>query len=161
MSNRTLPVAFVLFLLAMFGLAGCGAQSDEQPPADDSGTRLTLPERREIRDGVVDAKSRPFMRAHNDETDSSLHVIYVTGVEPCAVLGDIVVEEGADEVVVTLMEGYLPAEDGQPPICIEIAEDVSARVPLDRPLGDRSLVDGATGDTVPVDVVKAGDAPAE
>ncbi len=130
------------------------------PSSDDGGaTRLALPDAREVRDGVREASPRPFERARSDETDGSLHVIYRSGVEPCAALGHIEVDATANQVTVTLLEGYLP-DEGQAPTCIEIAEEVSVRVPLDGPLEGRTLVDGATGEPVPVDVIKMGDAAA-
>ncbi|MFP4310722.1 MAG: hypothetical protein ACLFS9_01905 [Nitriliruptoraceae bacterium] len=126
---------------------------------DDAGaTQLALPPARPVRDGVQDLTPRPFDRARWDETEGGLHVTYWTGVEPCAVLGGIEVDVSADVVTVTLLEGFLPDDDGRSPTCIEVAEEVSARVPLDQGLGDKSLVDGATGDPVPLDVIRMSDA---
>lgn len=178
---KSLPVLLILAL----ALAGCGgavqttdtasqvpadgdgdldqpvASGDDgtaMPSSDDGGaTRLTLPEAREVRDGVQELSPRPFERARSDETDGSLHVIYWSGVQPCHVLGDIEVETAGDQVTVTLLEGHLPDDDGQQPTCIELAEEVSARIPLDEALGGRTLVDGATGEPVPLDVIKMSD----
>lgn len=174
-----------LLLVLLLALAGCGgavqttdtasqapvgddadpdqpvASGDDgsvMPSSDDGGaTRLVLPDAREVRDGVRDAAPRPFERARSDETDGSLHVIYWSGVEPCATLGRIEVDATADRVTVSLLEGYLP-DDGRAPNCIEIAEQVSVLVPLDGPLDGRTLLDGATGEPVPVDVIKMSDA---
>ncbi|MFO7960029.1 MAG: hypothetical protein R6U94_03670 [Nitriliruptoraceae bacterium] len=182
-SLTSLPSSLVLVL----ALAGCGGaaqptdaasqapMSDDAPadqpmdsgdggsvlPSsdDDGATRLALPEAREVHDGVRDASPRPFERARSDETDGSLHVIYWSGVEPCSVLGHIEVDATADQVTVTLLEGYLP-EDGHAPTCIEIAEEVSAQIPLDGLLDGRVLVDGATDEPVPVDIIKVSDAAA-
>lgn len=176
-----------LLLVLLLGLAGCGeaaqttdtasqarvggdadpdqpvASGDDGsvlPSTDDGGaTRSVLPDARAVRDGVRHAAPRPFERARSEETDGRLHVLYFSGVEPCAVLGRIEVDATAEQITVTLVEGYLP-DDGRAPTCIEIAEEVSARVPLDGPLDGRALIDGATGAPVPVDAIKMSDAAA-
>lgn len=35
-------------------------------------------------------------------------------------------------------------------VCIAIAKEITAKVTLDKPLGDRKVVDAATGEAVPV-----------
>lgn len=174
MLRRTIPI--VLLVLAA-SACGFSAESDELagdevtgapalPPPDDSaaggaagGSQLALPPTRPVREGVNDLRPRPFESARYDETDGSLHVIYMTGVEPCYVLGGIELEQDEDQITVTLLEGWLPDENGEQPMCIEIAEQVSTPVPLEAPLDGRSVIDGATGEPVPVEVVAAEDAP--
>lgn len=174
MSRRSLVIPLVAAIA--FALAACGGSPDEpvsQPvdPTNDSGlpaagddpaaggAREALPPRRTVHEDARDTSPRAFEEALYDETDDSFHVIYTTGVEPCYVLGAVEVVEESDQVTVTLLEGYLPDEHGESPVCIEIAERVSASVPLDGPFDDRTLIDGATGEEVPVSVIKAGDAP--
>lgn len=171
-----LPVLLLVMALALAGCAGAAADDADDAvgpdrsvssgaptdaPSDGAGaTQLTLPAPRVVHDGVQDAAPRPFERVRADETDDSLHVIYWTGVEPCAVLDDIEVEATTEAVTITLQEGYLADEDGQVPACIEIAEEVSVRIPFDDPLAGRALIDGATGEPVPVDVITMSDAAA-
>lgn len=175
MKSLSLLLVFVLALVGCGGTAqttdtasqapvGGEADPDQPVVSDDDGsvlrssddggaTQLALPDAREVRDGVRDTSPRPFERARSDETDDSLHVIYRTGAEPCAALGHIEIDATADQVTITLLEGYLP-DNGQAPTCIEIAEEVSVPIPLDGPLDGRTLLDGTTGQPVPVDVIK-------
>ena len=175
MLRRTIPL---LALLALAGTAcGFSVESGEAsgevtaapglPVADDGGaagggaaggTQLTLPPMRAVHEQVNDATPRPFESARYDETDGSLHVIWTTGVEPCYVLAGIEVVQEPEQVTVTLLEGWLPDENGEAPVCIEIAEQASTPIPLEAPLDGRTLVDGASGDPVPVDVITAEDA---
>lgn len=171
MSPRTALLPLLLLALAACGGAVDGPVTSPTGPAtgpgsptagaDDpaGGARLALPPRRAVHDDVAEPAPRSFEEALWDETDDSLHVIYTTGVEPCYVLAGVEVEEDADQVTVTLSEGYLPDEDGEPPVCIQVAERVSTPVPLTNPLDGRTVVDGATGEPVPVSVIDAADAP--
>lgn len=132
------------------------------PAADDGaagGSYMALPPMRAVDESAQDASPRSFQEALYDETDDSFHVIYETGVEPCYVLADVEVIEEDDQITVTLLEGHVPDENGEAPVCIEIAERVSTPVDLEQPFADRTLIDGATGEEVPVSVIKAGDAP--
>lgn len=161
----------LLFLLAIV-MSACGVSVDADqasspatgapglPTADDGGaggddgaTHLALPPMRAVHEDARDAQPRPFERARYDETDGSLHVIWMTGVEPCYVLAGLEVDQDAEQVTVTLLEGWLPDESGEAPTCIEIAEEASTPVGLEAPLDGRTLVDGATGEPVPVDVI--------
>lgn len=161
-----------LLAIALTACGGSTASDDsatEVPdspglPADDDGGAAggsyeALPPKREVDEAAVDASPRSFQEALYDETDDSLHVIYETGVEPCYVLADVEVVEEDDRITVTLHEGHVPDENGEAPVCIEIAERVSTPVELSEALDDRTLIDGATGEEVPVSVIKAGDAP--
>lgn len=175
MLRRALPAPLLAIALA---LAACGGGVDSNdttseattdpglPPADDSaaggaagGTYLALPPTRAAQEDVRDLAPRSFERARYDETDGTLYVMWSTGVEPCYVLGGIELEQGTDQVTVTLLEGWLPDENGEQPVCIEIAEQVSTPVPLEAHLDGRAVIDGATGEPVPVEVITAEDAP--
>lgn len=163
----------LLVPLLAIALTACGfsTSSDEQsgeapdsglPAADDGaagGSHMALPPMRTVNGDAQDASPRSFQEARYDETDDSFHVIYETGVEPCYVLADVEVVEEDDRITVTLLEGHVPDENGDAPVCIEIAERVSTPVDLEEPFGDRTLIDGATGEEVPVSVIDAGDAP--
>lgn len=164
--------SLLLLLLLALALTACGFSVDSgqasgqetsapgPPGTEDAagGSHLALPPMRAVQEGAQDGAPRPFERARYDETDGSLHVIWMTGVEPCYVLAGVDVVEDADQVSVTLSEGWLPDENGEAPVCIEIAEEVSTPIALDDPLDGRTLIDGATGEPVPVEVITAGDA---
>ena len=69
----------------------------------------------------------------------TLAFTYYAGVEPCSVFDSIVAEEGSDAVRVTIYERSGP----EGVACIMLAQQKSATVTLDAPLGARRLVDGA------------------
>lgn len=67
---------------------------------------------------------------------------------PCSYsVGDTEVDERADAVVVTLHREP-PADEGA--ICAEVVVEENTPVELSEPLGERPLVDGATGEVVKV-----------
>ena len=70
-----------------------------------------------------------------------LRVFFWSGVEPCSVLDHVTVEETRSEVRITLYEGTEPDAVGQP--CIAVAVRKAVDVRLSRPLGGRTVVDGA------------------
>lgn len=77
---------------------------------------------------------------HTVGTDGrTLTFTYYAGVAPCSVHDSIVAEEGPETVRVTIYERSGP--DGV--VCIMLAQQKSATVTLDTPLGARRLVDGA------------------
>ena len=168
MLRRSLFLSLLAIALAACGFStSSGEQSGEVPtspglpPADDAaagGTYLALPPMRAVHEDARDAAPRSFREARYDETDDSFHVLYETGVEPCYVLAGVEVVEEAEQVTVTLLEGHLPDENGDAPVCIEIAESVSTPVALDAALDGRTVIDGATGEAVPVTTISADDA---
>ncbi|MBW3663097.1 MAG: hypothetical protein KY469_08360 [Actinobacteria bacterium] len=95
--------------------------------------RLVKPE-----GGTTDA--RPSTYDHVEVSDRSATVFYYAGVEPCSVLDRVEVEEGADQVVITL---FIGSKAGPETACIALAEYKAVQVELDRELGDRQIVDGA------------------
>ena len=78
-----------------------------------------------------------------DVSADGLHVTiaFVSGVEPCAVLDHVAVDDGANAVTITLYEGHDP--DATDVACPEIGVFKRVTVDLDEPLGDRALRDGA------------------
>lgn len=170
MSRRLLLATLVTLALLV---AACGRSDEPSAGVDDpapapqtdgdagtdaaGGTRPALPPIRDIRPDVVQPRPRGFDSALYDETDESLHVLFTSGREPCAALADVEVVEDAEHVTVTLHEGHGAGSDVD---CPDDAQPAAARVELTTPLADRELVDGTTGEPVPVDRIRAGDAPA-
>ena len=77
----------------------------------------------------------------------TVRAAWYSGVEPCSVLDRVRVEETDTTVTITIREGSDPT---QPDVaCIELAVLRGTRVQLDAPLGDRDLIDGATGQAPP------------
>lgn len=66
-------------------------------------------------------------------------MLYYSGVDGCVGVDHIDVAETKNKVTVTIYEGRAPDAE----TCIEIAVTVKSIVKLDRPLGDRKVVDGA------------------
>ena len=89
--------------------------------------------------GMSGVRARPFDRAMLND-DGTVTILFTSGVEPCAVLDHVIVDEGED-VTITLYEGHDP--DAGDVACIEIAVLKSVTITLDHPLDGRSIVDGA------------------
>jgi hypothetical protein len=71
--------------------------------------------------------------------DRTLLVTYYGGVQACYGVDRVEVEEAHDAVTITLYTGSVPGDQ----VCIELAEYQGVEVTLDRPLGDREIIDGA------------------
>jgi len=114
----------------------------ESPPVDDGpGDDAGDPTRVEPDPGAVGVRPYAFDSAVPVDDGPALLVRYWAGVAPCSVLGAVEVEETDQRVVVTLMVGS--ATNTGDVACIEIAQLYETQVALDRPLGDREIVDGA------------------
>ena len=90
---------------------------------------------------AVNLRARPFDAATAGDDGRTITIDFVSGIEPCYVLGRIDVDEGSRAVTITLHEGNLPS-DGDV-ACIDIGVFKRTTVTLDEPLGDREIVDGA------------------
>jgi hypothetical protein len=66
-------------------------------------------------------------------------LFYYSGVKECYGLHHVEVKETDRKVTVTIFDGNDPDAE----MCIELAQRVRTIVKLDRPLGNRTLVDGA------------------
>ena len=88
---------------------------------------------------MAGVRARPFDRAMLND-DGTVTILFTSGVEPCAVLDHVDVDEG-DAVTITLYEGHDP--DAGDVACIEIAVLKSVTITLDHPLDGRGIVDGA------------------
>jgi hypothetical protein len=110
---------------------------DDQDPAmwGDPSTAQPV----EPTPGMADVRPRPFDRAMLND-DGTVTILFTSGVEPCAVLDHVDVDEG-DQVTITLYEGHDP--DAGHVACIEIAVLKSVTITLDHPLDGRDIVDGA------------------
>jgi hypothetical protein len=79
--------------------------------------------------------------------DDTVTLRFTMGVEDCYGLQKVVIDDQPDGVTVTLLVGGKPGAE----VCIDLAEFVQTTVDLPSPLGERPLVDGSTGEPVPVD----------
>ena len=91
--------------------------------------------------GTIKPRKIPWTSAEPVGDGRTLRVVWTSGVEPCATLDRVEVDEGRDQVTVTLYEG--PSRASPDAVCIEIAINKVTEVRLKRPLGDRRIVDGA------------------
>lgn len=71
----------------------------------------------------------------------TIRVVWTSGVEPCHTLDRVDVSETGKKVTITLYEGHSRAAADA--VCIQIAITKVTEVKLDKPLGDREIVDGA------------------
>jgi hypothetical protein len=118
----------------------------DEPVSDDAGddplidplpdTQLVTPN-----PDAVDLRARPFDAATVGDDGRTVTIDFVSGVEPCYVLGRIDVDEGPNAVRITLFEGHLPSDEDV--ACIDLGVSKRTAVTLDAPIGDRSIVDGA------------------
>jgi len=90
---------------------------------------------------AVGLRARPFDSATPGDDGRTLSIDFVSGVEPCYVLGKVKVVEDDDTVTITLFEGHL--DTGEDMACIDLGVFKRTTVVLDEPLADRSIVDGA------------------
>jgi len=139
-------VAVLLVVVAGAAIAASTRHPDEpvssgpitdDPDHGDGGPVLVEP-----RPGMVDVSARPFDTATVNDGGAGVTIDYVSGVEPCAVLDHVDVRSGADAVTITLYEGRDP--NAGDVACIEIGVFKRVVVPLDEPLDEREIVDGAS-----------------
>jgi hypothetical protein len=130
-----------LFVVALL-LAGCAERSAPrgQPPPPDSPAPGPTALEVTPRSGLVD------VRWHNWDSakpigPQQVRVQFYGGVEECEGLARVKVEETEHAVTITLFVGRVPTAE----VCIEIAVLKSVTVELERPLGDRRILDGAPG----------------
>ena len=91
--------------------------------------------------GMADVRPNAFDTATIGDDDTTLTIVFWSGIEPCSVLDHVDVSYGADAVTVTLFQGSDP-NAGQV-ACIEIAVQKQVTITLDEPLAGRTIVDGA------------------
>ena len=119
----------------------------DQPAADaPAGTDCSAPDEpqgRLVKPAGTDGLSNvaPIGWDRSSGKGRKLTVHWWSGVEPCHVFAKIDVVETRKKVTVTLYEGSADPDAA----CVEIAEALRTRVRLQRPLGDRTVVDGSRG----------------
>jgi hypothetical protein len=132
-------------------LAGCAERAEPrgQPPPDspisgptDGPTPVPGPTALPVspRSGLVDVRWHIWDRA-KPIGPQRIRVEFYGGVEECEGLARVKVEETDQAATITLFVGRVPTAE----VCIEIAVLKSVTVELERPLGDRRILDGAPG----------------
>lgn len=107
------------------------------PPGDPDGD----PQIVEPTPGMANVRPTAFDTAAIGNDDSTLTIVFWSGIEPCSVLDHVDVAYGADAVTVTLFQGSDP--NAGDVACIEIAVQKQVTITLDEPLAGRAIVDGA------------------
>jgi hypothetical protein len=118
------------------GYAPCIHPDDDLPRWDDPSAATPV----EPRPGMADVRARGFDRAIVNE-DGTVTILFVSGVEPCAVLDHVDVASSDAAVTITLFEGHDPSAGDV--ACIEIGVLKSVTITLDRPVDGRQILDGA------------------
>lgn len=157
--NRTSRSLLAALVVAGLATTSCGLVRSEvaeapQPPAiDEPAPDGPLPVEE---GGGVDDEGATFVEPHPEAQGSQpvmwdkvsfdretlgLTVYWTSGVEPCTVLDEIVVEVRDADVLVTVMEGAPP--EAAAISCIMMAQTKRHTVTLDEDPGDRPFVDGA------------------
>jgi len=112
---------------------------DPGNPNGDPGTGE--PQIVEPTPGMDNVGQTAFDTATIGADDTTLTIVFWSGVEPCYVLDHVDVSSGADAVTVTLFQGSDP--NAGDVACIDIALQKQVTVTLDEPLAGRAIVDGA------------------
>jgi hypothetical protein len=135
-----------ILLVATLLIAACGGAANGSAGSPDDPVSATAshddpgkprPSLREPEEGLVDIYARQFDR--HKARGSKVTLFYYSGVDECYGLDHIDVKERRKKVVLTIYEGRHPEAE----VCPEIAEFVRSIATLERPLGDRKVVDGA------------------
>ena len=108
-------------------------------PGGDPGTGE--PQIVEPAPGMDNVRQTAFDTATIGDDDTTLTILFWSGVEPCYVLDHVAVSYDADAVTVTLFQGSDP--NAGDVACIDIALQKQVTVTLDEPLAGRAIVDGA------------------
>ena len=111
--------------------------SSDNMTADPGHDPRGKAEERKPEDGLVDPYPVNWDKSRRHGRRVTL--FYYSGVKDCYGLHHVDVVETSRKVTVTLYDGRRPEAE----MCIELAVRVRTTVTLDRPLGDRTLVDGA------------------
>jgi len=91
--------------------------------------------------GMADVRQTAFDTSTIGDDDTTLTIVFWSGVEPCSVLDHVDVAYGADAVTVTLFQGSDPNAGNV--ACIDIAVQKQVTITLDEPVAGRTIVDGA------------------
>lgn len=141
-------------LAALLVLSGCGSlasgpgggATDPDTAVSDGGStsgmsadpgRHGKAELREPDPDVVNPRRVDWDKAK--VKGRKITLFYYSGVKECYGLHHVEVKETDKRVTVTIYDGNDPDAE----VCIELAQRVKTIVKLDRPLGSRTLVDGA------------------
>jgi hypothetical protein len=137
------------------GLGGQPSSCGPETPSTDPSTPVSSdcgtpgdpgtgePQVVEPTPGMDNVRPTAFDTATIGGDDTSLTIVFWSGVEPCSVLDHVDVSYGADAITVTLFQGNDPSA-GQV-ACPEIAVQKQVTITLDEPLAGRAIVDGAAG----------------
>jgi hypothetical protein len=115
--------------------------SVSSPPLDPGSTvpSFSRGERVTPMRGAVDVHPLSFVTDEVQAVDGGVVVPFWGGVAPCFVLARYEVDESAQAVTVALFAGHAPTKVDV--ACIELAKRYEVRIPLDAPLGNRTVVD--------------------
>lgn len=91
--------------------------------------------------GMDNVRQTAFDAATIGADDTTLTIVFWSGVEPCYVLDHVDVSYGANAVTVTLFQGSDP--NAGDVACIDIALQKQVTIALDEPLAGRAIADGA------------------
>lgn len=119
------------------------APGDELPPPGDEPGLPSAPQPELVTPEGNTSRTHPviWQEILDSGEEDVLRLGFTGGVAPCFVLDRVDVVETDESVTVTLYAGTAKGSEDQ--ACIEIAKYYAVDVPLDGPLGERDVVDGA------------------
>jgi hypothetical protein len=112
------------------------ANTPGNEPPTKGGAQRVVPD-----PDVIDALPHIFEKA-KVLNETTVRLFFYQGVAPCSALQRVDVEYGTKTVGITLFVGHETTEEDA--ACIEIAVYNYVDVPLDEPIDDRKIVDGAS-----------------
>jgi hypothetical protein len=121
---------------AAVSYTACHGDDPATPTDPGDGAQLVEPT-----PGMAGVRPHAFDHVVVSDDGRSVTVFFWSGVEPCYQLDHVDVTYGAEAITVTLFEGHDPRAGDV--ACIEIALLKKVIVPLEEPVGDREIVDGA------------------
>lgn len=143
---------FAVSLLLLAALGGACAEDSESAVAADSQAGVTSStETVDPSPTTPMATGKPgtgliLTYADADEDGMSLAVTYRHGIAPCSTFEELMVEEAADQVTLTVVTTERTYPDGS--VCPDLATDGATEVVLGAPLGTRTVVEGLPRDEV-------------
>lgn len=147
------PVGLVLFLVVVVSGAGCTRSGDDTSNSERDGVDAVMfagAKRVAPRPEVANVQATSISAARSG-SGRNVEILFTTGEEPCGILQRIETTEAEDSIYVSVFLGTDPAAFSNGNVtCPDIGVPATAKVELRQPLGNRRVVDGATGQAVPL-----------
>ena len=151
-TSQRAVIAIVLALGALVVATVASASPADTDPVGDQPTSTPVapggggpgtgaPQVVEPTPGMDNVRPTAFDTATIGGDDTTMTIVFWSGVEPCSVLDHVDVSYAVDTVTVRLFQGSDPHAGDV--ACIDIAVQKQVTITVDEPLAGRHIVDGA------------------